>query len=179
MGALVEAQLEATAKEHPALLRAHWRTSLDGAGAAALRCNVVVGGLLKAEGEAPATAPSLVVRGMATLVLSAADGATLEIARTGDAVVGTIEELETRLRACTPSMTLEASMFLRVCYDEALGLPAAALGGALGDAVSQGGRWQCAAFAVPVVRVLSPDGGARLALQLHFSARCPEPVDAD
>jgi hypothetical protein len=118
----------------------------------------------------PPPSPLSTANGVATLQLRAQDGATISTADVSAAIVAVATELEKRLGACSPPLTLCPSLYARISYDMALRQSAAALGSQVGEAVSSAGKRRCVAFAVPVVRVLGPHFGVRLAVQLYFAA---------
>ena len=197
LGALVEAQLEAREAGAQPLMRERWTQPLaphgeiEGRSHGELLCDVVVARAclpsartvppaataedLAAAAEQvtqrpPPPSPLSTANGVATLQLRAQDGATISTADVSAAIVAVATELEKRLGACSPPLTLCPSLYARISYDMALRQSAAALGSQVGEAVSSAGKRRCVAFAVPVVRVLGPHFGVRLAVQLYFAA---------
>ena len=197
LGALVEAQLEAREAGAQPLMRERWTQPLAPHGEieersnGELLCDVVVARAclpsartappdatkeaLAAAAEQvaqcpPPLSPPSTANGLATLQLRAQDGATLSTADVSAAIVAVVTELEKKLGACSPPLTLCPSLYARISYDVALRQSAAALGSQVGEAVSSAGKRRCVAFAVPVVRVLGPHFGVRLAVQLYFAA---------
>jgi len=175
MGALVEAQLQACEASAPAFFRAHWRHPVQQAKATFQWDATFSGACFQTAAKGSDLSSDehtacKVANGVLTGILSAEGDACISADLVGAAVVMALDELTARLFGCSPPWTLGRSLFARVFYEETLHVFAGRLGSALGATISHSSRYSCSAFALPVDRVHVPEGGARLAVQLHVSA---------
>ena len=165
MGALVEAQLEATPPDLPPLYTDRFNIN---AGGFELACSVNVAGGLVSDDEDDKTTSAC---GSAFVLVKASDDSpALTMAQLGGSLSKCLDELDTRLRGSSHELRMERSVFIRAIYDERL---CHLKVGGIAEAATASRKWKCEALALPVVRVLAP--GSRILFQVQFTASMAAP----